>query len=74
MIVPIKCNFYKHQKPHIINRRLLHATTYMALIYRNVVLKIITCGYIERVAKINGMSCTSIGVSRRKCLEGQRGA
>ena len=43
MIVPIKCNFYKHQKPHIINRRLLHATTYMALIYRNVVLKIITC-------------------------------
>ena len=43
MIVSIKCNFYKQQKPHIINRRLLHVTTYMALIYRNVVLKIITC-------------------------------
>ena len=45
MMVPIKHNFYKQQKPHIIllNRRLLHATVYMALIYRNVVLKIITC-------------------------------
>ena len=46
----------------------------MALIYRNGVLNIITCIYIERVAKINGMSCTSIAVSRRKCLERQRGA
>ena len=45
----------------------------MALIYRNVVLKIITSRSIERVGKINGMSCTNIGVSRRKCLEGQRG-
>ena len=26
------------------------------------------------MGKINGMSCISIGVSRRKCLEGQRGA
>ena len=25
------------------------------------------------MAKINGMSCTNIGVSRRKCLEGQGG-
>ena len=45
----------------------------MALIYRNVILKIITSRSIERVGKINGISCTSIGVSRRKCLEGQRG-
>ena len=34
----------------------------MALIYRNVVLKIITCQSIGRLAKINGMSCTSIAM------------
>ena len=42
----------------------------MALIY---VLNIITCQSIERVAKINRMSCTSIGVSRRKCLGRAKG-
>ena len=34
----------------------------MALIYRNVVLKIITCRSIGRLAKMNGMSCTSIAM------------
>ena len=31
-------------------------------LYRNVVLKIITCQSIGRVAKMNGMSCTSIAM------------
>ena len=43
---------------------------YMTLIY---VLNIITCRSIGRVAKINCMSCTSIGVSRRKCLGRAKG-
>ena len=34
----------------------------MALIYRNVVLKIITFQSIGRLAKMNGMSCTSIAM------------
>ena len=34
----------------------------MALIYRNNVLKIITCQSIGRVAKMNGISCTSIAM------------
>ena len=62
MIVPIKCNFYKQHKPHDMNRRLLLLFSYMALICRNVVLKIITCQSIGRLAKMNGMSCTSIAV------------
>ena len=37
------------------------------------VLNIITCRSIGRVAKINYMSCTSIGVSRRKCLGRAKG-
>ena len=36
-------------------------------------LKIITSRSIERVGKINGKSCTSIGISSRKFLEGKRG-
>ena len=34
----------------------------MALTYRNVVLKIITCQSIGRVAKMNGISCTTIAM------------
>ena len=34
----------------------------MALIYRNVVLKVITCRFIGRLAKMNGMSCTSMAM------------
>ena len=45
----------------------------MALIYRNAVLQIIISWSIERVAKINGMSCTSIGVSRRNVWRGKGG-